>query len=139
MAKADVSVSLAAVLGVTAITLVVGYALKQGCFALGLAESYSFYCHSDVGPLYYARDLAGGRFPYEEPALEYPVGLGLIIWAASIVSSSAIGFWLANVYLVAVAALVTVWLLWREAKHLALFFAAAPTLALYAFLNWDLL
>jgi hypothetical protein len=78
-------VTLATVVIVTTVTLVVGYASKQACFVLGFRDS--FYCFSDYGPLYFARELAGGRFPYLPPPLEYPVGMGLMIWLASAVST----------------------------------------------------
>jgi uncharacterized membrane protein len=131
-------VTLPMVLGITAATLVVGFVLKQACFIFDLGQSYYFYCHSDLAPVYHTRELAGGRFPYTPPALEYPTGLGLILWMASALSTSALSFWFVNFYMLSLAGLVTVWLLWRQAGHRALFFAGAPSLALYAFLNWDL-
>lgn len=120
----------------TITTLVVGYLTKQLCFAMGMADS--FYCYSDYGGLYYSRELAGGRFPYGPPALEYPSGLGLVVWMASSMTSSALGFVRANMWIAAMASVVTVWILARHVGQRALLFAAAPTLALYAFLNWDL-
>jgi uncharacterized membrane protein len=128
--------SLPAVLLATTLTLVVGYLTKQLCFTIGLGDS--FYCFSDYGGLYYGRELAGGRFPYEAPALEYPAGLGLVVWFASAITSSALGFVRANMILLTIACFATVWILWRHAGRRAMLFAAAPSLALYAYLNWDL-
>jgi uncharacterized membrane protein len=118
------------------VTLAVGYLTKQACFSLGLGNS--FYCFSDYGGLYLSRELAGGRFPYSPPALEYPAGLGLIVWLTSALTSSALDFVRLTMMMLGACGLIIVWILWRETGRRALLFAAAPTLALYAFLNWDL-
>ena len=49
------------------------------------------------------------------------------------------GFFWANVFLLTLAALVTTWALYRMVGARALYFAAAPTLLIYGFMNWDLL
>src|SRR5687768_6434516 len=98
----------------------------------------SFYCHSDFGGIYNGRELAGGRFPYWAPPLEYPVGLGLILWLTSTVTASVLDFVRVNMAILAVASVVTSWILWRHWGGRAMLFAAAPSLALYAFLNWDM-
>ena len=125
------------VLLATVTTLFVAYLTKQACFALGTGES--FYCFSDYGGVYFDRELAGGRFPYFPPTLEYPAGLGLILWLAATITTSGIGFARVSIVLGTVACLATAWILWRHTGRRALMFAAAPTVALYAFLNWDLI
>jgi len=129
--------SLPVILVATVATLFAAYLTKQACLALGVGDS--FYCFSDYGGVYFERELAGGRFPYRPPALEYPSGLGLILWLASAITSTGVGFARASMVFVASACLVTSWLLWRHVGRRALLFAAAPSVALYAFLNWDLL
>lgn len=104
---------------------------------MGLGDS--LYCYSDYGPVYSARELGNARFPYAAPALEYPAGLGLILWFASAIGRSAVGFANVSMALSALACLASVWLLWRLSGRRALMFAAAPTIVMYAFLNWDLL
>ena len=126
----------APILIVTIVTLAAAYATKQACFMFGSGES--FYCFSDYGPVYAALDLTSGRFPYTLPAIEYPVGLGLIVWLAAALTNSAAEFARVNMLFAAAAAVAIVWILWRETGRRAFLFAAAPTLALYAFLNWDL-
>ena len=118
-------------------TLALAYLTKMGCYAIGIGES--FYCYSDFGAMYYGRELGGGRFPFSAPPLEYPAGLGLIIWFASAVTTTGLGFVRANMILIAAASLTTAWMLWRIEGRRAMLFAAAPSLALYAFLNWDML
>jgi uncharacterized membrane protein len=126
----------APILIVTLVTLVIAYATKQACFMFGAGES--FYCFSDYGPVYSALDLTGGRFPYTLPAIEYPVGLGLVVWLAAAVTHSAADFARVNMLFASAAALAIAWILWRDTGRRAFLFAAAPTLAMYAFLNWDL-
>lgn len=128
--------SLPTILIATVATLFVAYLTKQACFAIGIGDT--FYCHSDYGALYYGRELAGGRFPYLPPALEYPSGLGLILWLASAITSTGVGFARASMVFVAIACFVISSLLWRHVGQRALLFAAAPSVALYAFINWDL-
>jgi uncharacterized membrane protein len=125
------------VLIVTIATLAVAYLTKHACFGFGLGDSR--YCFSDYGPVYYARHLAGGRFPYWPPALEYPAGLGLVLWLAAAITTSGIGFVRVNMLFASIACVATVWILWRHVGRRALLFAGAPTVALYAFLNWDLI
>jgi hypothetical protein len=134
---ASAPVSVTTVLVAAVVTLFAAYLTKQGCFVLGMGES--FYCHSDYGGIYYGRELGHARFPYLPPALEYPAGLGLILWFVSAITSSGLGFAQASMILATAACFITVWLIWRLAGRRALLFAAAPTLALYAFLNWDLI
>ncbi|HEX5069275.1 MAG TPA: glycosyltransferase 87 family protein [Vicinamibacterales bacterium] len=122
---------------VTVVTLFAAYIAKQGCFVLGAGDTP--YCYSDYAPVYTARELAGGRFPYDSPPLEYPAGLGLVLWLASAATSSTPGFVQLNMAIAAVACLATVWMLWRLAGRRAILFAAAPSVVLYAFLNWDLI
>ena len=117
--------------------LAAGYVTKQACFALGFGDS--FYCFSDYGPVYHARELASGRFPYLAPPLEYPAGLGLVVWLAASVTTTGLGFARMNMLFAAGACVGTAWILWRHVGRRAMWFAAAPTIALYAFLNWDLI
>jgi hypothetical protein len=115
-------------------TLAVASVSRQVC-----SEGLAWYCYSDYGPVYVTRELAGGRFPYGTPSLEYPAGLGLILWLASAIGGTAAGFARVSTVFCAGAGLAIVWLLYRHTGRRALLFAAAPTLVLYAFLNWDLL
>ena len=107
------SSSFAPILIATVVTLFVGYLTKQGCFALGMGDS--IYCYSDYGPVYYARQLGDGGFPYFPPPLEYPAGLGLVLWFASAVTSSGLDFARVSMALSAIGCLATVWFLWRFA------------------------
>ncbi len=128
--------SVVPVLLVTIVTLGAAYISRQACSGFG--PGASFYCYSDYGPIYLDRALTTGT-PLGMPGLEYPIGLGAILWLAAAAGGSVQGFAYVSMALSAVAALAIVWLLWQQTGQRALFFAAAPTLVLYAFLNWDLL
>lgn len=134
-------VGLGFVLVATLLTLFVGFAHKSLCLTgEGFnARAYRVHCYNDIVPLYRDEGLIGGNVPYLDAPNEYPVGTGLFMWAASLVGEGEGEFFLVNAALLGVLGFVTSWLLYRAVGARALFFALAPTLALYAFLNWDLL
>src|SRR5512133_3829523 len=125
---------------VTLCTLFLGFAHKSVCLTGDFEElTYRAYCYSDVLPLYRAEGFADGRVPYLDGPNDYPVVTGLFMWVTSLAGGGAAGFFLTNVAALGILALVTAWLLARRVGLRALYFAAAPSLFLYAFLNWDLL
>jgi len=135
------SIGLGFVLVATLFTLFVGFAHKSLCLTGdGFdARAYRFECYNDIVPLYRDEGFHRGEFPYLEAPNEYPVATGLFMWVASLYGSGEGDFVLANTVLLAGLALLTSWLLFRVVGGRALYFALAPTLALSAFLNWDLL
>ncbi|WP_248579628.1 glycosyltransferase 87 family protein [Nocardioides sp. InS609-2] len=150
----------------TALCFAVGLVQKAPC-ANSLwqdgAENYNNMCYSDLPPLYYGRGLADGHWPYtDDPVvraqfdvMEYPVGISYWAWATAKVTRAiapddgtrdvakearlytavnAVGF--------ALLALLATWFLagvTRRRPWDAAGFAIAPTLALTALINWDLL
>jgi uncharacterized membrane protein len=136
----SVRVTRGVVLLVAACVMTAGAAHKSLCFGDGFLErSLTLVCYSDLLPLYEAEELDSGKIPYVEAENEYPVGTGLFMWAASWPVDSREAFFASNAVLLALLGLLTAWLLYGVVQLRALYFAAAPTLALYAFLNWDLL
>ncbi len=140
--------SLLTILVLTLATLAVGAVFKQPCAAEGWADGrqYRRLCYSDIVPLLGTEDLGHGRLPFIEscPATsgqcdEYPVLTMYLMRVAAWISSSYGGFFWANAALLSLAALVTAGLLHRMAGDRAIYFAVAPTLLIYAFVNWDLL
>jgi uncharacterized membrane protein len=99
---------------------------------------YRAYCYSDIEPVYRRLGFLDGEIPYLQARNEYPVGTGAVMWVASWFGRGEGDFLLANGVLLFGFGLITAWLLQRMVGDRALFFAAAPTLGLYAFLNWDL-
>ena len=133
------SASLGLVLVVTLFTLFVGFAHKSMCLVDFDDRAYRRYCYTDLVPLFRSEGFARGAFPYLEAPNEYPVGTGLPMWAASVPADREGDFFLWNVLMLSVAGLATSAALHSVVGRRALLFAAAPSLALYAFLNWDLI
>jgi uncharacterized membrane protein len=140
--------SLGAILVATALTLALGGAFKARCASGDWADGrqYVQLCYSDIVPLYGTEHLTGGRLPYLNPCPpgaslcdEYPVLTMYFMRVAGWVSRSYAAFFWSNAILLSVCALLTAWALYRMVGERALYFAVAPTLFIYGFVNWDLL
>ena len=142
-------VTLGLVLVCLAGTLLVGAAHKLWCAGAdwGDGRQYRVGCYTDIIPLFGTEQLSDGRLPYLDrcaPAPtncdEYPVLTMYLMRAAGWLSGDRPRpfFW-ANALLLAVAAAVTAVSLYLLDPRRALWFALAPSLALEAFVNWDLL
>lgn len=129
------------VLLVLATTLTLGLLIKVPCLrgdTSGRASQVRF-CYSDIVPLFSLRHLNEGRFPYLRTPVEYPVLTGLYMGVLAPAASSEGTFLVLNAAGLALAAFGTVIILYRMVGDRALYFAVAPSLIWYAFLNWDLL
>ena len=141
--------SLALVLLMLAGTLLIGQLIKAPCSGGGWGDGrqYKRLCYTDIVPLYGTEHLEGDRLPYldacpEGPGAcdEYPVLTMYAMRAAASIGPSGLeSFYQNNVlFLAACAVLITV-MLYRLVGVRALYFAIAPTLAVYSFINWDLI
>jgi uncharacterized membrane protein len=97
------------------------------------------YCYSDLAALYGRPTFERDALPYVEAASEYPVLTALLGYGAALASSSVLGFFLVNSAVLALLAIATSLFLERMVGARAGLFALAPTLVLYALLNWDLM
>jgi uncharacterized membrane protein len=146
--RATASVSLLMVLAATILTLGAGLALKAPCAAgdWNDGRQYRHLCYSDLVPLYGTEHLQDDRLPFidhcpveaGDQCDEYPVLTMWFMRLAAWIGHGFTGFFAANVALLAIAALVTAWALYRIVGTRALYFAVAPTLLIYGFMNWDL-
>ena len=142
------------VLAVVALNVALGVSTKAPCFGSWHDGLQPRYCYSDVVALFGERRLGMHIFPYvhgryavsstgnaflSPGEIEYPVLTGLFVWLAALPVHSAEGFLVTNELMLAPFGVVSAWLLWRMVGRRALAFAAAPSVAFYAFLNWDLL
>jgi hypothetical protein len=162
-AAAAVAVALIA----TVFTLAVGFWIKDRCTTHDWnGYQYRTSCYNDIYALFYSRGIGPhdvnrdgvnvrvpGNFPYvhgngnlddtpQDGDLEYPVGSGYFIGgAAKAAGDSGQGFFRINALGLAIAGILAVLLvtLMASDRRRALYFALAPSLALYAFHNWDLL
>lgn len=131
---------LALVFAATALTLGLGYLVKAPCASGDWRDGrqYRRLCYSDIVPLYATEQLDRGKVPYLDARNEYPVLTGVTMWVASLPADDFASFFNANVVILAGAAFATAWALWRLVERRALYFALAPTLLIYGFVNWDL-
>src|SRR5207253_6695739 len=144
-------------------TLIVGFALKQHCASGEWQDGrqYRELCYSDIVPLFTSEQLPGGRLPYLDACRpsayecdEYPVLTMYVMRAAGWLVPGGSGgqgpsppvtavdfstFFAANATMIAAAAFVTVVATYAVVGRRALYVALAPTLLIYAFVNWDLI
>lgn len=141
------SIALGLVLAFLAGTLVLGAALKQPCASGDWTDGrqYARYCYSDIVPLLSTEQLTGGRLPYLDACAdapgecdEYPVVSMYVMRLAAWVSQGVEGFFWANVFLLSICAVAVTVCLFAMVGVRALYFALAPTLLVYGFINWDL-
>jgi uncharacterized membrane protein len=146
--RAAAALSLGVILAATVATLTIGAVVKQPCAAgdWGDGRQYKRLCYSDIVPLYGTEQLTGGRLPYLQECRsgsgqcdEYPVLTMYFMRLAAWIGHGYAAFFYVNEILLAVCALGAAWALYRVAGERALYVALAPTLLIYAFVNWDLL
>lgn len=136
-------------LAVCTVALIGGFFLKQRC-SDPESNQYRDLCYNDIQPLYGIRGVQEKTFPYVhgsldetgelvDGAIEYPVLTGVFMWAAGLFVDDYRAYLDATAILLTPFALVAAYYLARLTGRRALLFAAAPSLVLYAFHNWDLL
>jgi uncharacterized membrane protein len=143
------TIGIGVVLLCVAATLAVGHALKAPCVHGDWSDGrpFTYLCHTDIIPLLGNEQLLGDRLPYLDQCEdtggtcdEYPV---LTEWMMRLTASASgphnTRFFYANAVLLWLAALWTAFCLHVMVGRRALYFALAPTLAIYATLNLDLL
>lgn len=132
---------------VTAGTMLwIGYEIKTPCSTPPWGGQKMFNgCYTDIVPLYGNEGIAQGRMPVLEPCPEsdkvcdeYPVLQMWLMRAAGAIGQDLSSFFRVNAALLALAGLATAVMLFLLVGKDSLFFAAAPSLVLYAFHNWDL-
>lgn len=125
------------------LTLLVGWWSKARCLLddghwTG-GEQYLGWCYSDIVPLYAHRGLDERALPYVDGPVEYPVLTGAQMWLAAQVARNAVSFYHVTALAGAGFVLAMLWLLARAGvpADRLVWVAGAPTLAAYAFMNWD--
>lgn len=151
MPAATRSIGIGLVFLLVAGTLAVGQAIKTPCVVGGWDDGrpYTLGCYTDLIGLIQTEQLTGNRLPYLDPCQgvaedstcdEYPV---LTMWAMRFAAwssgPSGTRFYFANGVLMWLAAFWVALCLYLMVGHRVLYFALAPTLALAATNNWDLL
>ena len=132
--------TLALMIGSLVVTLALGVAVHAPCSDLDDFQRPELpyrICYTDITALWADRALAE-QFPYLEAGNEYPVGTGVLMGLTALPASEESRYLLINEVVLSLAALAIALLLHRLVGVRALFFSAAPGLAVYSFLNWDL-
>jgi uncharacterized membrane protein len=146
--RTGTALALVGALLVTGVVLGQGVLLKRECASGDWTDGrqYRHFCYSDIVPLYGTEQLQGGRLPYLDPCSgsggqcdEYPVLTMYLMRVAAWLGHGFAAFFYWNVVLLSLLALATAWLLFRMVGWRVLYFSLAPTLAIYGFVNWDLL
>jgi uncharacterized membrane protein len=143
------AVGLGLVLACLAGTLLIGAVQKAPCAGGDWTDGrqYRLLCYTDIVPLFGTEQLAGGRLPFLDECVaaadncdEYPVLTMYVMRAAGwLANDDASRFFWVNAILLTICAAIAAGCLYVIDPRRALWFALAPTLALQAFVNWDLL
>ena len=94
--------------------------------------------YSDITSLWFRDQLWNHPVPYFDYAVEYPVGMGLLIWLINVVNRDVMSYFYATAAVMIACGLLTVWLGSRFAGSNMWLLALSPALPLYVVLNWDL-
>lgn len=148
--RTGIAAGLVVVLATLGFTFLVAWEVKAPCADGGASwddgHQYRRLCYSDIVPLYDNEHLQSGRLPFLDRCPrrssmcdEYPVLTMYTMRGAAAPVHSHRGFLTANAVILAIAAIGIAVTLYRLVGRRALLFALAPTLALYGFMNWDLL
>lgn len=142
-------VGVALVVAACCLTLLAGWWTKARCLVddgnWTQGEEYVRWCYSDVFPLWFAERLNEGAVPYVDHPVEYPVLTGAQMYVAAQVvelgeeASRPRAFYDVTSVMNVAASLGVLGLLAVAGLHprRLLWWAAAPTLIVYATLNWD--
>jgi uncharacterized membrane protein len=124
---------------VCVVVLLAGYEMKD-CFSGRDLPALPKLCWSDANFLYEERGVDHNAFPYiEVETFEYPVLTGLYLWAIGLPVDNVVDFFQLNALVLGLGAIGIAIGLSRRYGYRALLWAAAPSLAFYAFLNFDVL
>lgn len=141
------------VVAVMAVNLALGALSKVSCLSPTSNATALRACYNDIQFIFVNRGLALHIFPYVHGTysvaqgavalghgeVEYPTLMGLVAWLTALPTTSQYSYFAINIVLLALFGALSAWLLAKIAGWRALVFAATPGLALYAYLNWDLI
>lgn len=96
------------------------------------------FAYSDIASLYFRDNLTDHPRPYLDYPLEYPVGIGFLIYLLNLATSSMPQYFLLTSLAMTVSALWTAVLVLNFPRGRVWLFALSPALAFYVNLNWDM-
>jgi hypothetical protein len=103
-------------------------------------NDYAFdrFSYSDISSLYYRDNLVEHPAPYVDYRLEYPVGMGALMYLLNWPARTMRDYFLITSALMAASGLAITWLVPRFPRGRSWLVALSPALALYVSLNWDM-
>ena len=134
--------------------LAAAFGTKAPCLTGPAGAGTQFYCYSDIQSLFVLRHLGDHMFPYVHGnyvtsntgsvfltpgEVEYPVLTGVFMWLAALTVQTQNAYFVVSAVLLAPFGVGCAWMLAKMSGARALLFAAAPVVALYGFINWDLI
>jgi hypothetical protein len=93
--------------------------------------------YSDIASLYFRDALWRHPVPYADYPLEYPVGMGALIWTLNM-ARGLVPYMALTAAVLAASGALAVWLVGRVRGANPWLLALSPALAAYVLLNWDL-
>jgi hypothetical protein len=113
--------------------LVAGLALQLVVYGSGGHSSLS-----DLPRVFLHRGIGPGAFPYVDRVIEYPVGAGMFLYLASLMSPTPLGVLVVTALTSTVLCVAITVVLERRVGRRAWRWALALPILLYAFQNWDM-
>jgi len=104
-------------------------------------DEYTHACYSDIPALYDARNLVDHVWPYSSAtnSVEYPPIMGVVMWATALVSPHSIhGYFLVNVFLIALLFIASALLIAKLNPHYWYLFPICPAVVASLYINWDI-
>ena len=98
--------------------------------------AFRTFSYTDIGSLFFRDGLYAHPRPFFDYPLEYPVGMGLLIYLLNSATSLHSYLLVSSVFL-ALCALLTLWLIGFIPGSNRMLLALSPALLLYVNLNWD--
>jgi hypothetical protein len=99
--------------------------------------AFAHFSYSDIASLFYRDKLSVHPRPFFDYELEYPVGMGLVIYIMNFARRMP-SYFLVTTFFMATCGLATAWLIPRFPRGRIWLLALSPSLAFYVNLNWDM-
>lgn len=104
-------------------------------------DEFTHACYSDIPSLYDARNLVDHVWPYSSAtnAVEYPPIMGVVMWATALVVHHSIhGYFLVNVFLIALLFIASALLIAKLNPRFWYLFPICPAVIGSLYINWDM-
>jgi len=126
----------------TILASLISFAKFSHCEGTGWAspDQYVHACYSDLPSLFGSRGLNEHAWPYtsETNSVEYPVIVGIVMWATSFLANSPVSYFNVNIVLLALLFMGVVLVTRRIRPEFTYLLVVAPAMLASLYINWDL-